>query len=135
MSLFQSPRTNAQDDSFKRSLGAMGDLYASAIGTSVLQLKEIPPRPSEFDGKLCVFGLQADEGMVCDVLSRFGQVVKCEFRGGQPSRGDVQHTQRVSRRQAGGGRRVCRVHDCRRRGCGDQRCGRPALRRDGYVVQ
>ena len=25
----------------------MGDLYASAIGTTVLQLKELPPRPKE----------------------------------------------------------------------------------------
>ena len=33
----------------------MGGLYASAIGTTVLQLKELPPRPREYDGKLCLF--------------------------------------------------------------------------------
>ena len=33
----------------------MGDLYASAIGTTVLQLKEIPPRPKKFDGVICLF--------------------------------------------------------------------------------
>ena len=33
----------------------MGDLYASAIGTTVLQLKEMPRRPTEYDGKLAVY--------------------------------------------------------------------------------
>ena len=35
----------------------MGDLYASAIGTTVLQLKEVPPRPAPYDGKLGLFEL------------------------------------------------------------------------------
>ena len=35
----------------------MGDLYASAIGTRVLQLKEIPQRPAKYDGMLCLFEL------------------------------------------------------------------------------
>jgi hypothetical protein len=33
---------------FKQALEVMGDLYASAIGTTVLQLREIPPRPPEY---------------------------------------------------------------------------------------
>ena len=42
----------------------MGDVYASVICTSVLQLKEIPPRPTEFDGALALFNLAewVDEG-------------------------------------------------------------------------
>ena len=30
----------------------MGDLYASAVGTTVLQLKEIPPCPDAFDATM-----------------------------------------------------------------------------------
>eukprot|EP00900_Chrysochromulina_parva_P009826 jgi/Chrpa1/18845/Chrysochromulina_OHIO_Genome00025256-RA len=49
----QSPRTEEQERAFKRGLGVMGHIYASAIGTTVLQLKELPLRPPEYDGKLC----------------------------------------------------------------------------------
>ena len=38
----------------------MGDLYASAVGTTVLQLKEIPARPKEYEGALALFDLQKD---------------------------------------------------------------------------
>ena len=58
-SLHQKPRDALQDRLFKSALAVMGDLYASAIGTTVLQLKEIPPRPAEFDGVVCLFDLQA----------------------------------------------------------------------------
>uniref|UniRef100_A0A7S3T6I3 Uncharacterized protein n=1 Tax=Emiliania huxleyi TaxID=2903 RepID=A0A7S3T6I3_EMIHU len=74
-SLFQHPpkgtRTEAENEAFKRALGVMGDVYASAVGTTVLQIKEIPPRPQEFDGELCLFGLKAgvDEAAVCQALS------------------------------------------------------------------
>ena len=45
----------------------MGDVYASAVGTTVLPIKEIPPRPPQF----CLFGLKAgvDEAAVCQALS------------------------------------------------------------------
>ena len=33
----------------------MGDLYASAIGTTVLRLREIPQRPTSYDGKVFVY--------------------------------------------------------------------------------
>ena len=46
-SLPQHPRTKAEDDMFKAGLAVIGDLYASPLGTTVLQLKFIPPRPSE----------------------------------------------------------------------------------------
>ena len=50
-SLFQKPRTEDEEAAFRRSIDVMGDLYASAIGTCVLQLKEIPPRPAEYDAR------------------------------------------------------------------------------------
>ena len=53
-SLPQKPRVNAgEETAFKAALKVMGDLYASAVGTSVLQLKEIPERPPEWNG--CVY--------------------------------------------------------------------------------
>ena len=39
----------------------MADVYASAVGTTVLQLKEIPLRPPEFDGAVCLFGLKPEK--------------------------------------------------------------------------
>ena len=58
---------------------AQGDLYASAVGTTVLQHKEIPPRPSEFNGVLRLGDLAArnDERAIRAALRRFGEVVGC----------------------------------------------------------
>ena len=33
---------------FKAALAVMGDLYASALGTSVLQLQDVPPQPANW---------------------------------------------------------------------------------------
>ena len=33
----------------------MGDLYSSAIGTTVLRLREMPQRPASYDGKVLVY--------------------------------------------------------------------------------
>ena len=55
---------------------------ASAIGTTVLQLKEIPMRPAEFDGALCLFDLSkgcTEEASVRAALSGFGTIVSCEL--------------------------------------------------------
>ena len=53
-SLPQRPRAKpGEDEAFDAALKVMGDLYASAVGTTVLQLKEIPDRPPELDG--CVY--------------------------------------------------------------------------------
>ena len=57
----------------------MGDLYASAIGTTVLQIKEIPPRPKEYDGVLCLFGLKADEDVVRAALQAYGAILGCDL--------------------------------------------------------
>ena len=56
--LYQKPRTDSQDKAFGRSLNVMADVYASAVGTTALQLKEIPPRPKEFEGVVCLFELE-----------------------------------------------------------------------------
>ena len=101
-SLFQKPRTKEQDKAFRSSIDVvsirrtleafeciptralshvrvrvqMGDLYASAIGTCVLQLKEIPNRPAEYDGVLCLFDLAkiADERSIRAALSKYGEI-------------------------------------------------------------
>ena len=56
-SLPQKPRTVAEDEVFKQGLEVMATLYASALGTCVIQLKEIPPRPASAAGKV----------MLCDM--------------------------------------------------------------------
>ena len=88
----------------------MGDLYASAVGTTVLQVKEIPPRPAvsrhecrrpdrpppspcfrcarvqEYDGTLCIFGLKpgVDERALRKGLRKcqsLGALLIAELRG------------------------------------------------------
>ena len=56
---------------------AMNQLYASAVGTSVLQAQEIPPRPSDFDGVVCLFGVgkEVSEAAVRSALGRFGETI------------------------------------------------------------
>jgi hypothetical protein len=49
-SLPQHPRSEADEEAFACALSVMGDLYASAVGTTVLQMKQMPPRPPMFDG-------------------------------------------------------------------------------------
>ena len=53
---------------------------ASAIGTTVLQIKEIPPRPSEFDGATCLFELVegVEERGVREQLKTFGSIESYE---------------------------------------------------------
>ena len=89
-SLYQHPpdswRTEEQNALFKLALGVMGDLYASVIGTMVLRCTEIPPRPTTFDGALCLFGLAegSDEATIRSALTTFGNVVSCQVGCGMP---------------------------------------------------
>jgi hypothetical protein len=57
----------------------MGSLYASAIGTTVLQLKELPLRPPEYDGKLCLFDVApgVDGAAIKAALESHGDVISC----------------------------------------------------------
>eukprot|EP00900_Chrysochromulina_parva_P027515 jgi/Chrpa1/9398/Chrysochromulina_OHIO_Genome00015588-RA len=75
----QSQRTEKQERAFKRGLGVMGHIYASAIGTTVLQLKELPPRPPEYDGKLCLFDLApgVDGAAIKGALESHGDIKSC----------------------------------------------------------
>ena len=59
----------------------MGDLYASAIGTCVLILKELPPRPAAYNGALCLFDLAevTDEISIRAALSEYGEIVSIEM--------------------------------------------------------
>jgi hypothetical protein len=89
-SLYQHPpggmRTEEEQASFGRAIEVMGDLYASAIGTTILQIKEIPERPAEFHGALCLFTLAegVDESKIMEELERFGSIKDCKL-GGWPS--------------------------------------------------
>jgi hypothetical protein len=63
----------------------MADVYASAVGTTVLQIKEIPLRPTEYDGMLALFGLvEDDEAVVRTALERFGPIASCELASMPP---------------------------------------------------
>ena len=79
--LYQPPRSSVEDEAFGRALEVMGDLYASAVGTTVLQLKEIPPRPADFDGVLCLGQLSdgVGEEQIRAALGGFGQIERCEL--------------------------------------------------------
>ena len=80
-SLYQNPRSPEQEKTFKIALkgGAMNQLYASILASTVLQIEEIPPRPAEFDGVVCLFKLSSnvDETMVRAALIRFGPIDSC----------------------------------------------------------
>ena len=49
----------------------------------VLRLREVPPRPVQFDGVLCLFELDADanEAAVRAALGGFGTIVSCDLQG------------------------------------------------------
>ncbi|KOO26862.1 map3k delta-1 protein kinase [Chrysochromulina tobinii] len=70
------PRTPEEAATMKRGLDGMGYFYASVCGTAVVQLKDIPPRPSEYDGRMIVFDEEYSEmtivkDLIAD-LERFG---------------------------------------------------------------
>ena len=62
----------------------MADMYASAVGTTVLQLKEIPPRPQAFDGLLCLFGLKPGVNEEA-IRIAFGEVARCSLGDDPPT--------------------------------------------------
>ena len=65
----------------------MGSLYASAIATAVLQLKEIPTRPVEFDGAVCLFNLAegVDEAAIEAALCAYGEITSCTLGSFAPA--------------------------------------------------
>lgn len=86
-SLPQRPRTAAEDVSFKAALKSMCDLYASAVGTCVLQLQQIPPMPAELRGVIEVHGVppSVDEAAIRASLApsvpEGGEIRRSELQG------------------------------------------------------
>ena len=80
----------------------MADVYASAVGTTVLQLKEIPPRPKDHDGALCLFGLfdGADEVAIRAALDIFGDIKTVELTGGMAIVRFTSHAAALKAKQA-----------------------------------
>jgi hypothetical protein len=110
-SLYQAPRTPEQSASFKLALegGAMNQLYASILATTVLQIEEIPPRPAEFDGVVCLFKLSAnvDENKVRAALKRFGTVKSCDLSRSPPIVRFASHLSAVKAKEAGAWPGLC----------------------------
>ena len=81
----------------------MADVYASVVGTTVLQIKEIPPRPADFDGALALFGLKpgVDEKKVREVLARHGDITGCELDRDPAVVRFVSHAAALAARRAG----------------------------------
>jgi hypothetical protein len=81
-------RTPEEADTMKRGLAGMGNFYASTCGTAVVQLKDIPPRPSEYDGRMIVFDQAFSESTsekdVRALLERFGgKITKFAIKAGE----------------------------------------------------
>jgi hypothetical protein len=110
-SLYQAPRTPEQSASFKLALegGAMNQLYASILATTVLQIDEIPPRPAEFDGVVCLFKLSAnvDENKVRAALVGFGIIESCDLSHSPPIVRFASHASAVAAKDAGAWPGLC----------------------------
>ena len=81
----------------------MADVYASVVGTTVLQIKEIPVRPVEFDGALALFGLRSgvDEKAVRAALKHFGKIKSCELDSQPAVVRFVKHDAALAAKEAG----------------------------------
>jgi hypothetical protein len=110
-SLYQAPRTQEQKDSFEIALkgGAMNQLYASILATTVLQIEEIPPRPVEFDGVVSLFELSSnvDETMVRAALIRFGPIDSCDLSRDPAIVRFASHASAVAAKDAGAPPGLC----------------------------
>lgn len=79
------PQGDCTDDEKRQgqeALEVMSCLYASVVGTTVLQQKDIPPRPARFDGMVRLFSLPPhlrSEAELRAHLCDFGIVTSCEL--------------------------------------------------------
>ena len=116
-SLFQNlpdrDRTPDESAAFKRAIMVMADVYASAVGTTVLQSREIPPRPEAFDGALCLFGLKATKGeaAVRETLGSFGTIVAFEPTRNPPVVRFASHEAALAAKRAGPWPELCDAVD------------------------
>ena len=110
-SLYQNPRTPGQEEAFVIALkgGAMNQLYASILATTVLQIEEIPPRPAEFDGVVCLFKLSAnvDEKVVRAALIGFGTIESCDLSRTPPTVRFASHLSAIKAKDAGAPPGLC----------------------------
>jgi hypothetical protein len=106
-SLFQNlphrERTPDERAAFKRAIMVMADVYASAVGTTVLQSREIPRRPKAFDGALCLFGLKhtTGEAAVRETLGGFGTIKALELTRNPPVVRFTSHEAALAAKRAG----------------------------------
>ena len=82
----------------------MGDLYASAIGTTTLCIREIPTRPASYDGFIKLYDLVqgVDEAAVREALEQFehlGAIVSIDM-GAFEVRFSTHEAARAARRAA-----------------------------------
>jgi hypothetical protein len=112
-SLFQNlphrERTPDERAAFGRAIKVMADVYASAVGTTVLQSREIPPRPKSFDGALCLFGLKPTmgEAAVRETLGCFGAIVALELTRNPPVVRFASHEMALDAKRAGPWAELC----------------------------
>lgn len=80
-SLYQKPRTAVQEDGFKRAMEVVAAMYASAVGTTVLVLKDIPQRPPQFDGSICIGkpDKAVDSTLLHQVFGTFGTIINYDL--------------------------------------------------------
>lgn len=81
-SLPQKPRTPDEERTFKQALKIMADVYASPLGTMVLQIKQIPPRPAELNGRVlaCELASAVNDADLRSALGAFGPIEECSRR-------------------------------------------------------
>ena len=110
-SLYQNPRSPKQEEAFVIALkgGAMNQLYASILATTVLQIVEIPPRPAELDGVVCLFKLSvnADESKVRAALIGLGTIESCDLSRSPPIVRFASHESAVTAKNAGAPPGLC----------------------------
>jgi hypothetical protein len=87
----------------------MNQLYASILATTVLQIEEIPPRPAEFDGVVCLFKLSAnvDESVVRAALIGFGTIESCDLSHSPPIVRFASHLSAIKAKNAGAPPSLC----------------------------
>jgi Ran GTPase-activating protein (RanGAP) involved in mRNA processing and transport len=112
-SLFQNlpdrDRTPDERAAFGRAITVMADVYASAVGTTVLQSREIPRRPKAFDGALCLFGLKhtTGEAAVRKTLGCFGTIIAFEPTRNPPVVRFTSHEAALAAKRAGPWPELC----------------------------
>jgi hypothetical protein len=89
----------------------MADAYASAVGTTVLQITEIPQRPEAFDGALFLLNPKVDEEDIRRAFERFGKILYCTFETYMVTLKFSSHDDALEVRRAGDWLELCESLD------------------------